>query len=370
MQDSNEISLPRAGVEFHFDPSSFIILVMFSSGYRASTFSIVAYDPVAQEWGVAVESRAFAVGVLVPFAQAGVGAIATQAWVKPSLGPRGLRLLKLGHDPRDVIEHLLAGDKGAAIRQLGVLDAQGRSANYTGNECIPWAGGTAEQNVSVQGNFLTGERVVTAILAAFHKAKGKLAERLIAALEAGQKAGGDRRGQQSAALLVVREKSDLDGVGDRYVDLRVDDHRTPIAELRRLYGVWEKQMYPFLEGRRINAFLYAKKYARAQKLHREFSANAERLARKNWTDAALLQTLALQFSSNQLGLDAALRYGQRAAKLKPRDENIADTLASVYFQRGEVARAVALERGLVAKHPERTDFQKQLETFERANKPG
>lgn len=341
---------------------------MLPSEYLASTFSIVAYDPAAQEWGVAVESKAFTVGVLVPFAQAGVGAVATQAWVKPSLGPRGLKLLKSGHDPRDVIEHLLAGDKGAAIRQLGVLDAQGRSANYTGNECLPWAGGIAEQNVSVQGNLLTGERVITAILAAFSKAKGKLAERLITALEAGQKAGGDKRGQQSAALVVVREKSDLDGVGDRYVDLRVDDHKAPIAELRRLYGVWEKQMYPFLEGRRINAFLQAKKYARAQKLHREFSANAERLARRNWNDAGLLQTLAWQFSSNQLGLDAALKYGQRAAKLKPRDENIADTLASVYFQRGEIARAVELERGLVAEYPQRADFQKQLATFEKAVK--
>lgn len=338
------------------------------SEYLASTFSIIAYDPDAQEWGVGVESKAFTVGALVPFAQAGVGAIATQAWVKPSFGPRGLKLLKLGHDPRDVIEHLLETDKGAAIRQLGVIDAQGRAANYTGNECIPWAGGIAEQNVSVQGNILTSERVVTNVLSAFHNAKGKLAERLITSLEAGQKAGGDKRGQQSAALLVVREKSDLDGVGDHYVDLRVDDHRTPIAELRRLYGIWEKQMYPFLEGRRINTLLRAKKYARAQKLHREFSANAERLAKKNWTDAGLLHTLAWQFSLNQLGLDVALKYGQRAVKLKPRDENFADTLAAVYFQRGDVARAVELERTLVAKYPDRADFQKQLATFEKANK--
>lgn len=343
---------------------------MPQSEYLASTFSIIAYDPAAQEWGAAVESKAFTVGVLVPFAQAGVGAIATQAWVRPSLGPRGLRLLKAGHDPRDVIQHLLQGDKGAAVRQLGVLDAQGRAANYTGNECLTWAGGIAEQNVSVQGNILTGERVVTGMLSAFQKAQGKLAERLIVALDAGQKAGGDRRGQQSAALLVVREKSDLDGVGDRYVDLRVDDHKTPIVELRRLYGVWEKQMYPYLEGRRINALLHAKRYARAQKLHREFAVHAERIAKKNWTDAAFLNNLAWQFSQNQLGLDAALRYGQRAAKLKPRDANIADTLATVYFERGDAARAVELERTLVAKYPDRADFKSQLNKFEKAAKAG
>lgn len=341
---------------------------MYPTEHLVSTFSILAYDPKTKEWGVAIASRAFAVGALVPFARAGVGAIATQAWVRPSFGPRGLRLLKADHDPRDVIRHLLEADRGAATRQIGVLDAQGRAANYTGNECLPWAGGIAEPNVSVQGNLLAGERVVTGVLRAFHKAKGKLAERLLVALEAGQKAGGDKRGQQSAALVVVREKSDLDGVGDRYVDLRVDDHRAPLTELRRLYGVWEKQMYPFLEGRHINALLHAGKYARAQKLHRDFAANAERIAKKNWSDAELLNALAWQFSQNQLGLDAAQRYGQRAFKLKPHDENIADTMAAIHFQRGHVARAIEIERGLVSKYPDRADFARQLAVFERAHK--
>ncbi len=129
--------------------------------------------------------------------------------------------------------------------------------------------------------------------------------RLISALEAGQKAGGDTRGQQSASVLVAREKSDLDGIGDVYVDLRVDDHKTPIAELRRIYGVWERELYPFLEGNRINALLQSARYARAQKLHREFTANAKKLAKKYPRDANLLNNLAWQFSKNQLGLDAA-----------------------------------------------------------------
>lgn len=336
--------------------------------YLASTFSIIAYDPDAQEWGVAVQSKAFIVGGIVPWAQAGVGAIATQAWTNKSFGPRGLALLKRGHDPKDVIEHLIGSDKGGARRQLAVLDAQGRAANYTGNECSAWAGGIAEQNVSVQGNILAGERVLTNMLRAFRAKEGKLADRLITALEAGQKAGGDTRGQQSAAVLVAREKSDINGAGDVYVDLRVDDHKTPIAELRRLYGIWEMQLYPQLEGNRINGLLKAKKYARAQKLHREFSANAARLARKYSRDADLMNNLAWQLSKNALGLDAALKYAQRGVKLKPRDENIADTLAEVLYQRGDIGRAVEIERGLVIAHPARADLKGQLAKFEKALK--
>lgn len=344
---------------------------MSASEYFASTFSIIAYDPAAQEWGVAVQSKAFAVGSSVSWAQAGVGAIATQARTNKSFGPRGLALLKRGHDPKDVIQHLIAGDKRGARRQLAVLDAQGRAANYTGNECLNWAGGIAEQNVSVQGNLLAGEHVVTNMLRAFKNARGKLGERLIVALEAGQKARGARdgaSGQRSASLLVARGKSDMDGIGDVYIDLRVDDHRTPIAELRRLYGVWEKEMYPYLEGDRVNLLLREKKYARAQKLHRDFSANAERLTRKNSNDAELMNSLAWQFAQNPLGLDAAQKYAQRAYKLKPRDANIADTLAEVYFQRGDTARAIEIERPLVVKNPDRADLKQQLEKFEKAER--
>lgn len=341
---------------------------MSRSEYLASTFSILAYDPNASEWGVAVQSKVFMVGGMVPWAQAGVGAVATQAWTNKSFGPRALALLKRGHDPKDTIEHLIASDSQGARRQLAVMDAQGRAANYTGNECMAWAGGLAEPNVSVQGNMLAGERVLTNMLRAFKTAQGKLGDRLIHALEAGQKAGGDIRGQQSAALLVVRAASDIDGRGDRYVDLRVDDHATPITELRRLYGIWEKQLYPFLEGQRIAAFLHGKKYARAQRLHREFAANAERLARQNWQDADLLNTLAWQFAQNALGFDAAYKYARRAIKVRPKDVNIADTLAQVYFQRGDAAEAAKIERGLLAQYPDHAGFKTQLAKFEKAVK--
>jgi uncharacterized Ntn-hydrolase superfamily protein len=335
----------------------------------ASTYSILGYDPHAQEWGVAVQSKAFAVGGMVPWAQAGVGAIATQAWTNKSFGPRGLKLLKRGHDPLDVIQHLIGSDADGARRQLAVMDAQGRTANYTGENCTAWAGGIAEPNVSVQGNILAGERVVKQMRAAFHKTQGKLALRLLAALDAGQRAGGDTRGQQAAALLVVREKSDIDGIGDVYVDLRVDDHTTPLAELRRLYQIWERELYPHLEGNRITALLQEKKYARAQKLHRDFSINAERLARKFPRDAQLLNVLAWQLAKNALGLDAADKYARRAVKLEPHNPDIRDTWAEVLYQRGEVARAIAIAQELVEKNPQRADLKAQLEKFSRAAKP-
>lgn len=340
---------------------------MSPTEYLASTFSIVAYDPDAQEWGGAVASKAFQVGGNVAWAQAGVGAVVTQALLLKAYGPKALALLKGRHDPKDVIAYLLEKDEQGARRQLAVVDAEGRATNYTGNDCPPWAGGIAEPNVSVQGNFLAGERVVIQMLRAFKAGKGKLADRLVTALEAGQKAGGDTRGQQSASVLVVREQSDVNGAGDVYVDLRVDDHKSPIAELRRLYGVWERQMYPFLEGQRIKALLQAKRYARAQKLHREFVTNAERVVKKNRQDADLMNALAWTLAQNPMGLDAALKYAQRGAKLKPRDANIADTLAEVWHQRGESERAVTIERGLVEKYPERADFKQQLSKFEKAS---
>lgn len=341
---------------------------MSHPGHVTSTFSIVAYDPRVQEWGVAVQSKSFNVGESVPWAQAGVGAVATQAWTVKAYGPRALALLRRGHDPKDVLAHLLANDKGGATRQLAVIDAGGRATNYTGNECPAWAGGLAEPNVSVQGNHLAGERVLKNMLRAFHAQAGKLGDRLITALEAGQKAGGDTRGQQSAALIVAREQSDIDGAGDSYVNLRVDDHVEPIQELRRLYGIWELELYPYVEGQRINALLRAKKYARAQRLHRDFAANAERLARKHWDDANLMNTLAWMLAQNALGLDAALKYARRGVRLKPDNANIADTLAEVLYQRGEIPQAIKIERALVAAHPDRADLAGQLAKFEKGHK--
>ena len=199
-----------------------------------STFSIVAYDPTAGEWGVAVQSKFLAVGAVVPWAQANVGAIATQAYANPSYGPEGLKLLRSGLSAEEVVQQLTQADEGREHRQLGIVDAQGRAAAFTGRECYDWAGHVVGSGYACQGNILAGERVVQAMAEAFEGTRGSLAERLIAALRAGQAAGGDARGQQSAALLVVKEKGGYAGLTDRWIDLRVDDHPEPIEELARL----------------------------------------------------------------------------------------------------------------------------------------
>ncbi len=215
---------------------------------KVNTFSIVAFDPVSGELGVAVESKYFGVGSVVPWAQAGVGAVATQSYAKMSYGPEGLALLRSGKSPAEALAELTKKDAMSALRQVGMVDAQGRTAAHTGAECMAWAGHREGKNFTVQGNLLTGENVVTAMAEAFEKARdsgeGELADWLLAALQAAQKAGGDKRGQQSAALLVVREAGGPGGDNDRYIDLRVDDHDHPIEELARLLTLHKKFYAP------------------------------------------------------------------------------------------------------------------------------
>jgi uncharacterized Ntn-hydrolase superfamily protein len=199
------------------------------------TFSIVAFDPETKELGVAVQSRIVAVGAVVPWAKAGVGAVATQAWANPNYGPEALKNLAAGWKPEVVLEGLRVLDDEAEARQVGVVSATGESATFTGKECSEWAGGVRGPNFACQGNILAGEAVVTEMARAFQETKGELAERLLAALDAGQAAGGDKRGMQSAALLIVREGWGYGGQNDRYRDLRVDEHAEPIKELRRVY---------------------------------------------------------------------------------------------------------------------------------------
>ncbi len=201
---------------------------------KPSTFSIVAFDPKTKELGIAVESKFLSVGAVVPWAQAGIGAIATQSWANTSYGPRGLRMLKRGLTPIQVGKKLVAADKNAVQRQFGIVDAKGRAFTYTGSGCYDWAGGVIGKHFAAQGNILAGAAVVNALARTFESTRGALAERLVAALAAGQAAGGDRRGQESAALLVVRAQGGYGGFNDRYIDLRVDDHPAPIGELKRL----------------------------------------------------------------------------------------------------------------------------------------
>jgi uncharacterized Ntn-hydrolase superfamily protein len=206
------------------------------------TFSIVAADLEAGDWGVAVASKFPCVGAVGPWARAGVGAVATQSWANTSFGPDGLDLAADGLAAADVLDRLLEADEGRADRQVGVVDGAGRAATFTGDRCMEWAGGTAGPGFAAQGNILTGERVVADMVAAFTETGGDLCDRLLAAVLAGDAAGGDRRGRQSAALLVVREGGGYEGRNDRYIDLRVDDHPDAPAELTRLFDVWDRTM--------------------------------------------------------------------------------------------------------------------------------
>jgi len=201
---------------------------------RLSTFSIVAHDPATGELGVSVASKFLAVGAIVPWARASVGALATQAWANLSFGPEGLDLLAQGLTAVDVVRRLTGSDERRSHRQVGAVDARGGAAAWTGEDCFPWAGHVTGPGFSCQGNILTGEAVVRAIAEAFERTAGPLPERLVTAVAAGQANGGDSRGQQSAALYVVKEKGSYGGYIDRYVDLRVDDHPAPIEELRKL----------------------------------------------------------------------------------------------------------------------------------------
>jgi uncharacterized Ntn-hydrolase superfamily protein len=205
-----------------------------------STFSIVAHDPKTGDLGVAVQSRFLGVGSVVPWARAGVGAVATQAWANMLYGPDGLAMLEGGKDAAATVAALTATDPGRDRRQLGIVDARGRAAAYTGTGCLAWAGHRTGENFTAQGNILAGEKVVDAMAQAFVAAQGELADRLMEALAAGQRAGGDKRGQQSAALLVVRKNGGYGGNNDRYIDLRVEDAKEPIEELKRLLALYKR----------------------------------------------------------------------------------------------------------------------------------
>lgn len=198
------------------------------------TFSIVAHDAAEEAWGVAVSSKFPAVGAVVPWARAGVGVVATQSYAKIGFGPDGLALMGAGQSADDALAALLAADDGRETRQVALVDSSGRAAAHTGSECHDWAGHKSGDGFSVQGNLLAGEAVIEAMATGYTQADGELADRLVAALQAGEYAGGDKRGKQSAAVLVVRPAGGYGGDNDRYLDLRVDDAEEPVRKLAAL----------------------------------------------------------------------------------------------------------------------------------------
>jgi uncharacterized Ntn-hydrolase superfamily protein len=206
---------------------------------QPSTFSIVARDPANGDLGVIVQSKFPAVGSVVPWAKSEVGAIATQAWANVGYGPNGLELLEAGNSALETMQILLDADEGREHRQIGIVDAKGQAVAHTGKECMEWAGQIVGDGFTCQGNILAGEAVVVAMAEAYEKTEGDLIDKLFAGLIAGQAAGGDRRGMQSASILVVRENGGYEGGNDRYVDVRVDEHSSPIEELIRIFNIYD-----------------------------------------------------------------------------------------------------------------------------------
>ena len=201
-----------------------------------ATYSLCACDLAAGQWGVATQSKFLAVGSVVPWAEPHVGAIATQAYANPRYGPEGLALLREGLSAEDVVDRLTSADDERAHRQLGLVDAAGRAATYTGDDCLAWAGGRTGEGYAAQGNILVSGATVDALAETFESSAGKpLAERLLDSLDAAEAAGGDSRGRQSAALIVVERDGGYASLSDVLVDLRVDDHPDPLVELRRIY---------------------------------------------------------------------------------------------------------------------------------------
>jgi uncharacterized Ntn-hydrolase superfamily protein len=320
-------------------------------GDETATFSIVAYDPELREWGVAVASRVLAVGHIVPWAEAEVGAVATQAHTDVRYGSYGLKLLEAGFTAEQTLQVLLEFDEDASQRQVAIIDAAGRIAAFTGGETLEWSGDRRGDNHSVQGNILVGEEVLVAMEGAFLETEGPLARRLVAALSAGDGAGGDSRGKQSAALLVVRERGGYQALSDRLVDISVDDDYDPVAELARIYDMWEPRF--MLEP-----------YLNADELSQGYALDIiKRVLAEEEGDAQVYNGLAWALAERGLYPEFALETALKAHELASEDPNVMDTVAEAHFAAGDPEAALEWENRALELDPENAFFLEQRRKF-------
>ncbi|MDI6850570.1 MAG: DUF1028 domain-containing protein [bacterium] len=346
----------------------FLTIILNSLPVKAfGTFSIVACDTLTGEVGVAVASKFLAVGAVVPFAEAEVGAIASQAFGNPTFGPIALDLLKKGYSVDSILKYLQSIDSLFDRRQVGIVSANGTSTSWTGKGCIAYAGHLNGFCYAIQGNILVGDTVLKAMEAAFLNTEGDLPERLIAALEAGDKAGGDARGRQSAALLVMRKNGGYGGYSDKYVDIRVDDHPDPVSELKRIYKIWERFFLIDAHGRLGDEYLKGGKkelaqmeYGRAMKILKEVIA-------ENPSDPDLLNEVAWFMVLRDIELSRAKELIDKALQIKPEDANILDTAALIYFKLGYRKKAIEFEEKAVKLDPENSYFREMLEKFKKGS---
>jgi uncharacterized Ntn-hydrolase superfamily protein len=312
-----------------------------------STFSIVAHDAESGEWGIAVASKVPFVGQMVPWARADAGALATQAWANLTYGPEGLRLLAEGMDAGEVIETLTGADSMFNHRQIGVVDSRGNAASFTGSETMAWAGSVTGEGYAIQGNILTGPEVLEAMETAFlSSTEDVLAFRLLEALKAGEDAGGDSRGRQSAAILVVRDSAGHQGSTDIMVSIQVSDNPEAVTELLRLYLRWWEPLYmmEFYAGSRADAIL-------------------SRFSAQSYEEAWMKNAVAWSMAMADLDLDRALSTALEAIDMEPEDANIMDTVAEILFRLNRFEEAVEWGTRALDLEPENTYLKEQLERF-------
>lgn len=354
--------------------SGAVFMVIVSAGNASltvesaviSTFSIAAFDPEMKEFGVAVASRFLAVGSAVPFADSEAGAIATQAWGNTGYGVHGLELLALGVSAKDTVRILTDQDPQKEYRQLGIIDRNGEAAAFTGTSCQTWAGHKIGRYFTVQGNILTGSNVLDAMAEAFENTEGPLAERMLAALAAGQQAGGDSRGKQSAALRVARKAAGYGAQSDVAIDLRVDDHPDPITELGRLLTLHNKTfgMAAWLQS--FTAFRDAGDNTAAEAcLSRAMNAAENSVD----IEPAWLNAVAWTLVEQNRELDRALVLAERALNGEPESAAIIDTVATIHWMKGDRKKAIGMQKRAVEIDPASPELKEKLDSWIAADLP-
>lgn len=333
-----------------------LALLAFSNAGEiyTSTFSIVAMDTLTGEYGVAVASKVLDVGYIVPWGEPGTGAVATQAQTNAMFGPGGLQLLGTGMEAQEVVDSLISADTSGAVRQLAVVDSRGNSASFTGSETMDWAGSITGPAYAIQGNILTGPEVVEDMETAFLQEEGSLGDKLLAALLAGDAAGGDSRGRQSAALVIYREDGGYQGSSDLLVDIRVADSDNPLGDLKRIYSKW---CIWFVFPQYIDAGYPETEYA--------VDIMNDYLELED-PDPQTLNGLAWELATRKLEPERAVEVALMALEMEPEDANIMDTLAESYYAAGNYEQAVEWETRALELDPENQFFQQQLEKFETA----
>ncbi|OPL18179.1 MAG: hypothetical protein AVO35_06650 [Candidatus Aegiribacteria sp. MLS_C] len=323
----------------------------FPGEIYTSTFSIVAIDTLTGELGVGVASKVLDVGYIVPWGEPGAGAVATQAQTNAMFGPLGVGLLMTGTSAQETLDSLISSDPDSSVRQLGIVDARGGSASFTGSGTIDWAGSVTGPGYAIQGNILTGPEVVQEMEDAFLSDQGPLGDRLLAALAAGDAAGGDSRGRQSAALVVYRRDGGYQGSSDLLVDIRVADARDPIGDLGRIYSKW---CMWFVFPVYIDAGYPEADYA--LDIMEDYLASGE-------PDAQDLNGLAWELAIRKLHPERAVEIALMASELAPEDPNIMDTVAESYYASGDPATAVEWETKALELDPGNAFFLEQLDKF-------